>query len=185
MTTKKYYEVYENENYRSNLSLKVKGKRGKWIECEGYEDVVIDEDSLPKGKHSYYCRHKDNNFSQIVGVKKNKNLTVNFWGSIVTDAPIDFGTEDELTISKVENEDEGYGVIIVFGEYCAKAYMNEGFEGMRNHLDEGSLVRRVFDTKAERDAYIKGVDDSDGWLGAAVMDKADIRRHPKVIESLL
>jgi len=187
MATKKVYtEVVNDENYRTDLVLKVKGKRGEWIECEGYEDCYILDEDLPKGKHSYYCRHTETNLSRIQSVKKEKGLTVNFWGTIVTDVAIDFGDDDELMISKVDNVAEcGYEVVIVFGEYCAKAYMNEGFEGMRNHLDEGSLVRRVFDTRAERDAYIKGIDDSDGWLGAAVMDRADIMRHPKVIASLL
>ena len=186
MATKKTYaEVCENENYRTDLTLKVRGKRGEWIECEGYEDCYLLDEDLPKGKYSYYCRHADTNMSKIIGVKRDKGLTVNFWGSIVTDTPIDFGTEDELVISRMENEGEGYGVIIVFGEYCASAYADRGIEGMREHIDEGQLVRRVFDTKAERDAYIKGIDDSDGWLGAAVMSRADIRKHPKLIESLL
>lgn len=184
-TIKNYNEVCKNENYRTNISLKVKGKRGTWIDCEGYESIHIDEDTLPKGKHTYYCRHADNNLSKIVGVKKNKSLTVNYWGTIVTDKPIDFGTDDELVISKTENEDEGYGVIIVFGENCAKAYMFGGFDEMRKKLDEGQLVRRVFDTKEERDAYIRGIDDADGWMGSAVMDKADVRKHPKLIESML
>ena len=187
MATKKVYtEVVNDENYRTDLVLKVKGRRGEWIECEGYEDCYILDEDLPKGKHSYYCRHTENNLSLIQSVKKEKGLTVNFWGTIVTDVAIDFGELDELKITKVRNVAEnGYEVIIVFGEYCADAYMNEGFEGMRNHIDEGSLVRRVFDTRAERDAYIKGIDDSDGWMGAAVMDQTDIMRHPKVIQSLL
>ena len=184
-TIKNYNEICENENYRTNLALKVRGKRGEWIDCEAYESVYFEEGSLPDGKHSYYCRHADNNWSKIIGVKRDKGLTVNFWGSIVTDTHIDFGTEDELVISRMENEDEGYGVIIIFGESCASAYMDSGFDAMREKLDEGQLVRRVFDTKAERDAYIKGIDDSDGWLGAAVMSRADIRKHPKLIESLL
>lgn len=187
MATKKTYsEVIQDENYRTDLILKVKGRRGEWIECEGYEDCYILDEDLPKGKYSYYCRHTEINLSHIQSVKKEKGMTVNFWGTIVTDAPINFGENDELLISKVYNiAENGYEVVVVFGEYCAKAYINEGFEGMRNHLDEGSLVRRVFDTRAERDAYIKGIDDADGWLGSAVMDRTDVLRHPKVIEKLI
>lgn len=185
-TRKAYSEVIQDENYRTDLILKVKGRRGEWIECEGYEDCYILDEDLPKGKYSYYCRHTETNLSRIQSVKKEKGLTVNFWGTIVTDTPINFGENDELLISKVYNiAENGYEVVVVFGEYCAKAYINEGFEGMRNHLDEGSLVRRVFDTRAERDAYIKGIDDADGWLGSAVMDRADVLRHPKVIEKLI
>ena len=185
-TRKAYSEVIQDENYRTDLILKVKGRRGEWIECEGYEDCYILDEDLPKGKYSYYCRHTETNLSHIQSVKKEKGLTVNFWGTIVTDTPINCGENDELLISKVYNiAENGYEVVVVFGEYCAKAYINEGFEGMRNHLDEGSLVRRVFDTRAERDAYIKGIDDADGWLGSAVMDRADVLRHPKVIEKLI
>lgn len=66
-----------------------------------------------------------------------------------------------------------YRVTVIFGEYAAKAYMNDGVEGIRDHYDEGQLTVREFDTEAERDAYIKGVDDSDGWLGAAVLSDED------------
>lgn len=40
-------------------------------------------------------------------------------------------------------------------------------------LGEGQLTVREFDTEAERWAYIMGIDDSDGWLGAAVLSKED------------
>lgn len=66
-----------------------------------------------------------------------------------------------------------YRVTVIFGEYAAKAYMNDGVEGIRDHYDEGQLAVRVFDTEAERRAYIMGIDDSDGWLGAAVLSDED------------
>lgn len=66
-----------------------------------------------------------------------------------------------------------YKVTIIFGEYAAKAYMNDGVEGIRDHYGEGQLTVREFDTEAEKKAYIMGIDDSDGWLGAAVLSDED------------
>ena len=68
---------------------------------------------------------------------------------------------------------EKYKATIIFGEYAAKAYCNGGVEEMAEHMDEGQLTVREFDTEAERRAYIMGIDDSDGWLGAAVLSKED------------
>jgi len=68
---------------------------------------------------------------------------------------------------------EKYKVTIIFGEYAAKAYCNGGVEEMAEHMSEGQLTVREFDTEAERRAYIMGIDDSDGWLGAAVLSKED------------
>ena len=64
---------------------------------------------------------------------------------------------------------------IIFGEYAAKAYCNGGVEEMAERIGEaqGQLTVREFDTEAERRAYIMGIDDSDGWLGAAVLSKED------------
>jgi hypothetical protein len=73
-----------------------------------------------------------------------------------------------------KNETMGkYKATIVFGEYAAKAYCNGGIEEMAEHMAEGQLTVREFDTEAERRAYIMGIDDSDGWLGAAVLSKED------------
>ena len=78
-----------------------------------------------------------------------------------------------------------YSVTVIFGECTAKAYMNGGVQEMRNHIDEGQLVRKVFDTEAERKAYIAGIDDADGWYGSAVIDEEDLKKHPRIINQLL
>lgn len=64
-------------------------------------------------------------------------------------------------------------VTVIFGEYAAKAYINDGVEGIREHYDEGQLAVNEFDTEAERRAYIAGIDDADGWLGSAVLSDED------------
>lgn len=78
-----------------------------------------------------------------------------------------------------------YSATVIFGERAAKAYMNGGVQEMRNHIDEGQLVRKVFDTEAERKAYIAGIDDADGWYGSAVIDDEDLKKHPRIINQLL
>ena len=70
---------------------------------------------------------------------------------------------------------EKFKVTVIFGEYAARAYGNGGVKEMIEHMDEGQLMVREFDTEAERRAYIMGVDDSDGWLGAAVLSDKDAK----------
>lgn len=41
-------------------------------------------------------------------------------------------------------------------------------EFIESHREEGMLVRE-FDTAAERQAYLKGIDDSEGWLDVFVL----------------
>ena len=71
-------------------------------------------------------------------------------------------------------------VVVVYGE-VASLYNNEMWTELRESIKnyDGECVRRKFATKEEADAYIKGVDDSDGWLDYAVVEKADI---PKIID---
>lgn len=80
-----------------------------------------------------------------------------------------------------------YVVVVVYGENAARSYMDGGFEGMRLSITggEGRLVKREFNTEEERKAYIQGVDDADGWWGSAVMDAEDVKKHPRIINSLL
>ena len=78
---------------------------GLIINADGYESSYF-TDELPEGKHDYYVRHSDEDWTEICGIKKNKGLTVNFWGTIVTDEELDFGEDNELYVveySYIEN----------------------------------------------------------------------------------
>lgn len=60
-----------------------------------------------------------------------------------------------------------FGVVVVFGESASKMY-NENFDEdnpiSESELEEfGCVVRRSFDSEAERDAYLMALGDSDGW----------------------
>lgn len=78
-----------------------------------------------------------------------------------------------------------FKTVVIFGETAAKAYGWEDMEKMCSLVREGdaSLGVREFDTEAERKAYILGIDDADGWLGAAVLSEKDARR--KCVRDLL
>lgn len=187
-TQKTYNEVKNDANYRTELVLKVKGRK-EWIECEGYEGCCILDEYLPKGKYSYYCRHSEKNMSLIVGVKKEKGLTVNFWGTIVTDEPLVFGYGrfcDELEITRMVNDTDNHDAIVVFGSDAADAYLEGGFQDMKRVIDngDGMLLWRVFWTKRERDAYLQGLEDQVGWEGSTPISAADVCQHFKTIKEM-
>lgn len=185
---KTYDEVKNDSNYRTELVLKVKGCK-EWIECEGYEGCYILDEDLPKGKYSYYCRHSESNLSLIVGVKKEKGLTVNFWGTIVTDEPLEFGDgrfNDELEITRMVDDTYNHDAIMVFGSTAANAYLTGGFKAMQRAIDngDGQLVYRVFCSKGERNAYLQGLDDMLGWESCTLITAADVCQHFKTINEM-
>ena len=79
---------------------------GLIINADGYESSYF-SDKLPEGKYDYYARHSDEDWTEICGIKKNKGLTVNFWGTIVTDEELDFGKENELYVVKCSYIENG------------------------------------------------------------------------------
>jgi hypothetical protein len=187
MATKVNYTEAKNDSvYRQTLVIKVSGRKGAWIECEGYDGVYF-EDEMPDGKYAYYCRHKEMNLSQMVSIKKNRNLTVNFWGTIVTDEPIDFGKEDEVEVSRVIDITDDHDAVMVFGESAADAYLCEGFAAMKRVIEngDGQLLVRRFNTNDERCAYLQGLEDQVGWGGSTPLFPADVYKHYKAIEKML
>ena len=72
--------------------------------------------------------------------------------------------------------DKKFKVTVIFGEFAAKAYIEDGVEGIREHFDEydeGQLTVKEFDTEAERRAYIAGIEDADRWQCSAVLSDED------------
>lgn len=78
-----------------------------------------------------------------------------------------------------------FKAVVVFGEDAAKAYANGDMKHMYGLIRncDGSLLQREFDTEAERKAYIMGIDDMDGWFGAAVLSEDDAKK--KTVKELL
>ena len=188
MATKKTYnEACNDSGCRRELVLKVKGRK-EWIECEGYEGCYILDEDTPKGRHSYYCRHSESNCSLIVGVKKEKGLTVNFWGTVVTDSPLVFDGRfaDELEITRMVDDTDNHETLVVFGSAAARAYLEGGFDAMKKAVEngDGELVRRVFWTARERKAYLQGMEDQAGWEGSATIDRKDECRYFSTIRKM-
>lgn len=72
-------------------------------------------------------------------------------------------------------EEKKFKVVVVFGETAAKMY-DENFDEdepiSESKLEEfGCVVRRSFNTKAELDAYLLALGDSDGWWDYAVAEE--------------
>lgn len=85
----------EKENGWDMLDLTLED--GKEIRGEFFDGTALE--NVPQDKYDYFLRHADDDWSQPIGVKKNKGLTVNFLGSIVLDEPLDFGDKDELVVT--------------------------------------------------------------------------------------
>ena len=78
-----------------------------------------------------------------------------------------------------------FKVVVVFGEQAEDAY---GWENMKKlcslvRSGECEVCHREFDTEEERKAYIRGIDDMNGWWGAAVLSEKDSKK--KCIKDLL
>ena len=82
--------------HRQMVRIRI-NRRKKTIKAEAYESVYFKDDDMPKGKYRYYCRHSERDWDKIISIKANLGLTVNFWGTIVTDNPIDFKGKDEVS----------------------------------------------------------------------------------------
>ena len=96
------YSSNEKHGWGQYGELRV-NRRRKTIKCEFYDAIYFK--NLPEGKYDYYIRHSDYDICKPASVKKNKGLTVNFWGTIVTDEPINFNGKDELPVVAYINYD--------------------------------------------------------------------------------
>lgn len=90
------YNTEDANRFMERAKIRI-NRRKKLITAEVYDGVYFNDEDIPKGKYQYYCRHSDTDFCKLVSIKKNKGLTVNFFGSIVTDEPIDFNGKDEVS----------------------------------------------------------------------------------------
>jgi hypothetical protein len=93
----------DRKQYKENLVIRI-NRRKNTIKAEGYDGIYFLD--APEGTNHYYCRHSENDWDKIISVKANKGLTVNFWGTIVTEEPINFNGKDEISARVVEREEE-------------------------------------------------------------------------------
>lgn len=76
-------------------------------------------------------------------------------------------------------------IVVAFGS-CLSTDIANGDEieefgdpGLLN----GCFVKRTFQTKAEKDAYFKGIDDGDGWLNYYTLDSEEQEKYKSIIDS--
>lgn len=90
---------------------------------------------------------------------------------------IDWG-QVELILEEIEKvfpeeETEQFTVKIVFGEHASSLHENGASD---ERVEEcGNILEREFETKAEMEAYLQGLDDLDGWMGWTHYDPDNLK----------
>jgi hypothetical protein len=92
-----------NTNYKHLVkkSLSKIDFRFRWKkehhEVEFFDWIRVNPDTIPKGKHMYHTRHRDNDWSSPVTIApEGKSILVNFCGTIVTDKKFDIKEETKI-----------------------------------------------------------------------------------------
>ena len=78
-----------------------------------------------------------------------------------------------------------FKVVIVLGEQAQDAYAWEDMRQVCSLVRRGDcdVICREFNTEDERKAYIRGIDDMDGWFSAVVLSEKDAKK--KCVKNLL
>lgn len=166
MATGIHYDSPEAKRSREHIRIRI-NKRIKPIRAEGYNGIYFIDDQVPKGKHFYFCRHSDTDLDKLVSIKKDLTLTVNFWGTVVTDAPIDFRNRDEVNARIIWTED-GLPPKIKIGQ---KVKWND--PGIRDYEPEErqAVLDRVFRvTEHDPESGFTCIQEIDGPSYAEVWD---------------
>jgi len=87
---------------------------------------------------------------------------------------------DKIISERLDKLDRNAGskCIVLFGEMDSSYYAENGIDGLEEHNDElsGQIVEHEFETAAEREAYVKGVNDALDWGGAISIADEDFER---------
>lgn len=65
---------------------------------------------------------------------------------------------------------ESHKVTVIFGSDAVRQYYDSPRTSIMHLKELGDVVKRSFATKAELDAYLTGLADSDGWLEYAIKE---------------
>lgn len=77
-----------------------------------------------------------------------------------------------------------YKVYVAFGSDLTKAIFEQDSDTIEAEIDEPESFKvREFNTKAEANAYIKGLDDACGWMDSAVLNPKN-QFESKIIKKL-
>lgn len=79
-----------------------------------------------------------------------------------------------------------FKVFMLFGEEPVDRYENGEFDELAEVLmyHAGDLVCREFETEAEKNAYLQGIEDYDGWRCSAEITEEEIKAHPRIMKKL-
>ncbi len=69
------------------------------IECD-FSDMRIDRSTVPKGLYQYEVADDDESQGDPTRVKK--GIMVNFWGTLISDVPLPFGSDGVLWLDDGE-----------------------------------------------------------------------------------
>ena len=65
---------------------------------------------------------------------------------------------------------------VVFGESAADCAAEGDWRELKKTLaDTGCVVKREFDTESERSAYLKGIEDMNGWLDSYPLNEDEVK----------
>lgn len=67
-------------------------------------------------------------------------------------------------------EKKSHKVTVIFGTDAVREYSDNSRATIKSLNELGSVVKRSFSTKAELDAYLTGLEDSDGWMEYAIKE---------------
>lgn len=65
---------------------------------------------------------------------------------------------------------ETYKVTVILGSDAVREYFDNSKATIKSLKTLGDVVKITFSTKAELDAYLTGLSDSDGWLDYAIKE---------------
>lgn len=65
---------------------------------------------------------------------------------------------------------------IIFGKQAVNSFLNEGVTALKKNDIDGLCLVREFATKTEKQAYLMGLEDCDGWENYYILDEEEAKK---------
>lgn len=62
-------------------------------------------------------------------------------------------------------------VVVIWGETASRKFDNEGEIDIAT--EDGAVNHYPFDTEVEKNAFIKGINEADGWYGSTILNESE------------
>lgn len=87
-------------------------------------------------------------------------------------------------VAESHNQHSEHDLIIIYGKRASHLYIDGGIVAVLDEIDslETEVVLRHFHTDAERQAYIQGIEDSNGWEDYTTINFADYQKFNSAME---